>query len=139
MVSLVFAVPKIMELRTLTEGGGIPPTPYPTRRRGSLQSMQDILTTLVALTLKPQQGQAYFLVLEVLPVPGMLGAPLWVPVPVIWKPACSFLFRRISVNPFFSTNSRRLSEGAVFVQPYFLSWSIKSPCASAEALKRLLW
>ena len=104
-----------------------------------LYCMQDILTILVALTLIPQQGQMYFLVLEVLPVPGMLGAPLWVPVPPIWKPVNSFLFRRMSVNPFFRTNSRRLSEGEVFVQPYFLSWSIKSPCASAEALKCLLW
>lgn len=83
-----------------------------------MQSMQDTLTILVALTLRPQQGQAYFLVLEVLPVPGMLGAPLWVPVPPIWKPVNSFLFRRMSVNPFFRTNSRRLSEGEVFVQPY---------------------
>ena len=76
-----------------------------------------MLTALVALTLIPQQGQTYFLVLLFLPPAVPVIVPLCVPVPVMWKLGCSFLFSRMSVKPFSITKSNSSSVGSVSVHP----------------------
>ena len=82
------------------------------------QSIQAILTLRVALTLIPQQGQIYFLVLEGLRPEVPVKVPAWVPPTPTAMLITSLRFKRISVRLFSTQNSRRASEGEVMDQPY---------------------
>ena len=81
------------------------------------QSMQAILTLLVALTLIPQQGQIYFRVLEGLRPAVPVNVPACVPLTPVEMLIRSLRFKRISVRLFSTQNSRRASEGEVIDQP----------------------
>ena len=128
-------------IRTLGIGWGLLPTLpcHPASTIGALQSKQAMWTSFVARTELPQQGQIYFLVLDVRGGGVAPSAPLCVPVPVIWNPANSLRLMRMSVKPFSNMKSSSSSEGLVWLHPYLSLCSTIKPWASAATLKRRLW
>ena len=88
---------------------------------GTRQSPQIMLTFLVARTLCPQQGQATFRVLEVLPVAGGVTPPFapGPPTPRMEKPTFRFII--ISSQPWVMMNSISASVGSVMLYPIRLS------------------
>lgn len=104
------------------------------------QLTQAIFTSFVALTLIPQRGQIYFLVLDGLRIGVGLSVGIWcVPVPGIWNTVASFRLIRMSVRSLSRTNCRSSSAGAVCDQPYFGLWVKSNPRDSAARLNRWLW
>ena len=103
-----------------------------------LQSRQAILTVFVARTEFPQQGHAYFLVLDVRGVT-VPAVPLCAPVPVMRKPLHSLRFIKMSVRPLFRTKFSKSSLGAVQDHPYLSLCSTQRPWLSAHSLNQRLW